>query len=103
MPAKKVPNPRQAVVTSRVPRDLPARIDAAAARAGTTRSTFIRDVLTAAVDQEPAAMPHAYPDPRTATVPDRAAHDAVKRAASTRPGRSDRAVPKADPTRVRVG
>lgn len=98
------PKGRRPVVAARVPHDVPDRLAAAAAASGVTRSTWIASALTAALNQqEGRAMPHAYPDPRTATVPDRAAHDAVRANASTRPGRSDRAVPKADPTKVRVG
>ena len=98
------PHPRRAVVAARVPRDYPDRLAEVAAASGVTRSTWIADALTAALNQqEGRPMAAAHPDPRTAEVPDRAAHDAVKRSASTRPGRSDRAVPKADPTRVRVG
>lgn len=48
-------------------------------------------------------MASAHPDPKTGQVPPPAAHDAVKRRASTRPGRVDRRVPKAGPQRVRVG
>lgn len=104
MPPAKTKYGRMPVVTARVPHDVPDRLAEAAAASGVTRSTWIASALTAALNQqEGRAMPHAYPDPRTATVPDRAAHDAVKRAASTRPGRSDRAVPRQDPTKVRVG
>ena len=46
---------------------------------------------------------HAYPDPITGTVPSPDAHDAVRANASVRPGRSDRDVPAADPTRVTTG
>ena len=64
--------------------------------------------IVAAIDPGGPTVPddvstHAYPDPITGTVPSPDAHDAVRANASVRPGRSDRDVPKADPTRVTTG
>ena len=51
-------------------------------------------------------MAEVTTNPKTGQVPDRQQHDAAKRRASNQPGGSThlpRPVPKADPTRVRVG